>query len=64
MQTEQQQADADKHAEHRGDDRGADEDEHGDENEQNADDHLGIIIIDTHGGIGFETAQIGSVFPI
>lgn len=58
LYTKRQQTGADNHAEHRGDDRRAHKDEHGDENEYHAADHLRVVIIDEHGSIRFETPQI------
>ena len=58
LYTKRQQTGTDDHAEHRSDDGRLDKYKHSDKNEQNAGDHLRVIIVYADGGIDLEAAQI------
>lgn len=58
LHTKQQQTRADENADHRSDDGRFDKNKYSHENEHDTADHLGIVIVDKHGSVCFQTAQV------
>lgn len=56
---ENEQANADKHSDHRNNHAGTDKDHDRDEDKQCAGDHLRVVIVDAHGDVGLQAAQVG-----